>query len=160
MRVIEGPRRRSISTERIGIVGIGVMTDTEGIITGSGTSSNRRNERGRKIKRRSRMACFRLRSPCHLYKYPCLLFLEKDANAKDQDPLLTTTAGIRTTTKANSGTPSPGCQGWTTPQQSRPALWPTPKKCEDSWSQTCPTRSASPRTTYVILLLDLWLKIT
>lgn len=87
MRVIEGPRRRSISIERIGIVGIGVTTDIEGIITGSGTSSKRRKERGRKIRRRSLMASFRLRFPCRLYKYPCLLFLEKNANAKDQDPL-------------------------------------------------------------------------
>ena len=85
MRVIEGPKRRSISTEMIRTEGTGATTDIEGIITESATSSKR--GRGRRRKRRSKMAFFRLRFQCRLFKYPCLLFLEKNANAKDQDRL-------------------------------------------------------------------------
>jgi hypothetical protein len=55
----------------------------------------------------------KIKKMIHLYppkypcpsKYPCLLFLEKDANEKDQDPRSATTAETKPTTKVNFGTP-------------------------------------------------------
>lgn len=106
MSVMKDRRRRSTSIKMIGIVGIGLtMIDIAEIITGRGISSRRSR------RRRNKMDFFLLKSQCRLYKYLCLLFLEKNANEKDQDRHSTTTEGIKTTTKESFGIPSPGCQG-------------------------------------------------
>jgi len=60
-------------------------------------------ERSNVKKIRKLMKSYRYKFPCPS-KYPCLLFLERDANEKDQDLRLTTTAETKPTTKVSFGT--------------------------------------------------------
>lgn len=104
-----GIRRRDTKEKIEGIVGIVVMmidiAEIITVITERGISLKRRR------RRRYQMHFFLLKFQCRLYKYLCLLFLEKNANEKDQDPHSTTTVGIRTIIKESFGIHFHGCQG-------------------------------------------------
>jgi hypothetical protein len=66
-------------------------------------------ERSKVKKIRKLIKSYPQKFPCPS-KYPCLLFLERNANEKGQDLRLTTTAETKPTTMVSFGTPFHGYQ--------------------------------------------------
>ena len=84
------------------------------------------------------------KSPCPL-KYPCPPSPAKEVNVEDNVPVppSATTEETKTITKANSGTPSHGSPELIT-HPTYPLLPSSiPKRWEDSWSPTYPTKWVS-----------------